>query len=104
MVGACGWCRVSHETRATWRSAAGFNARQWSVRCSCGYSRDAASKPHAEALVAEHAASHGSPLAAVVRSVLPQLTCTCYDVESMEFDPAGPCPKCRLSEALDGAA
>lgn len=94
---------MSHETRATWRSAPGFNARQWRVSCTCGYAREAASKPHAETLVREHAAEHDTPLEQAVREVIAELHCTCWHADECEFD-LTPCPKCRLVAALERAA
>lgn len=39
-----------------------------------------------------------------IQTVAAGMRCTCYFADEMEFDPAGPCEKCRLLAVLEEAA
>lgn len=46
-------------------------------------------------------------IAAEIVAAAAELFCQCYSPDDLEWDPAGPCPKCRIvdaAEALAGAA
>ncbi|MBO0864836.1 MAG: hypothetical protein J2P16_07185 [Mycobacterium sp.] len=36
-----------------------------------------------------------------IRDIAANLYCDCYQPELMEYDPAGPCPRCQLIAAVD---
>lgn len=39
-------------------------------------------------------------LVAAATAVLPETTCHCYHIDSREYGPNHPCPKCRLETVL----
>ncbi len=75
---------------------------RWFASCPCGYTENGSSKQEAEALAARHQRDNATvgEVLAQVRSVAERLRCTCYDVDEMEYDPDGPCPKCALLELV----
>lgn len=79
----------AHNATAVRRNGPG---RIWFSVCPAGCALPSvASKEQAEHEAMKHR----------IRAALSQLQCQCFHGD--EFDPAGPCPKCLIADALDAA-